>query len=342
MKTDSVFIIAEAGVNHNGDIGLACRLVDVAVSAGANAVKFQTFRAENVISKNAPKAAYQEKTTGSSESQLEMVKKLELPFEAFRELQDYCKKRGIVFLSTPFDEESLDFLKKLDLPYFKIPSGEITNFPFLEKIARQGKPLIISTGMSTLDEVKQAVAVVKNAGNTGIILLHCVSNYPAKPEDANLKAMETMRSAFGLPVGFSDHTPGIEVALAAVALGASVIEKHFTLDRSLPGPDHQASLSPQELMMLVQGIRIVEKALGTGVKQPAVSEKNTAEVARKSLVATKAIFPGTILTREMIAIKRPGTGLSPSQLETILGRKVREALKADDLIQLDMLVSDDS
>ena len=340
MKTDSVFIIAEAGVNHNGEIGLARQLIDVAVQAGADAVKFQTFKAENVVSKHAPKAVYQQQTTDSAQSQLEMVKKLELSFDTFQKLKNYCDQKGILFLSTPFDEESIDFLDELGLPLFKIPSGEIINFPFLKRIASKKKPIIMSTGMSTLDEVGQAVAAIKNKGNSAITLLHCVSNYPAEPKDANLKAMQTMRSVFNLPVGFSDHTPGIEVALAAVALGACVIEKHFTIDRSLPGPDHRASLSPEELKTMVQGIRIVEKSLGTGIKKPVLSEKNTAEVARKSLVAAKDIFPGTILTRELIAIKRPGTGLPPSALETLLGRKVQKAVKADDLIQLDMLISD--
>jgi len=331
------FIIAEAGVNHNGDLALARQLVDVAAQAGADAVKFQTFKAEKVISPAASKAAYQVETTGAGESQLEMVKRLELPFEAFRELFAYCQSKNILFLSTPFDQESADFLDELGVAAFKIPSGEITNLPFLAHVARKGKPMIVSTGMSYLGEVETAVRTIVDAGNLNIVLLHCVSNYPADPADANLRAMHTLSLVFGVPAGFSDHTLGLQVPLAAVALGACIIEKHFTLDRTLPGPDHRASLEPDQLGALVQGIRTVEAALGHGRKEPAASEANTAAVARRSLVASRDIPVGTVLTKEHIAIQRPGNGLPPAWLPHLLGRTARAAISAGTLITLEML-----
>lgn len=337
IGTAPCFIIAEAGVNHNGDVNLAKRLVDVAVEAHADAVKFQTFNAERVVTADAPKAEYQERTTGSAESQYEMLRRLELSETAHRELFQYCFSKGIPFLSTPFDEHSADFLDELGVKAFKIPSGEITNFPLLEHIARKQKPIIMSTGMSTLDEVRAAVNVISEAGNRDLTLLHCVSDYPANPIDVNLKAMQTMGSSFGFPVGYSDHTLGIDVALAAVALGATVIEKHFTLDRALSGPDHLASLEPAELIALVKGIRNVEAALGHGRKEPAASEANTAAVARRSLVAARTIQAGSLLTAEMVIIRRPGTGLPPSMLPRLVGHSVRQDIPAGALITLDML-----
>ena len=331
------FVIAEAGVNHNGDVELAKRLVDVATEAGADAVKFQTFKAERVVSATAPKAEYQLQTTDAAESQLDMLRRLELSPEAHRELQAYCQERGVLFMSTPFDEESADLLDELGVPVFKIGSGEITNCPFLEYVARKGKPIILSTGMSYLSEVDEAVRVIHDAGCDQLVLLHCISNYPADPADANLRAMQTMAIAFGVPVGYSDHTLGTEVAIVAVALGACVIEKHFTLDRSLPGPDHRASLEPDELTALVQGIRTVEAALGHERKEPAASEADTAAVARRSLVAAKDISAGTKLTEELIAIKRPGTGLPPSMRPYLIGHTVRMTIPAGALLTLEML-----
>lgn len=330
------FIIAEAGVNHNGDPELARQLIDVAKTAGADAVKFQLFRADRLASAAAPKAGYQVRTTGGGESQLEMLRRLELPLEAHRALWDYCRARGMLFLSSPFDEDSADWLDALGVAAFKIPSGELTNLPFLAHVARKGKSLIVSTGMATLAEVEAAVRTIDAAGNRDVVLLHCVSNYPANPAEANLRAMQTMAEAFGLPVGYSDHTPGIEVALAAVALGACVIEKHFTLDRTLPGPDHRVSLEPQELVALVRGIRTVEAALGHGRKEPAPSEADTAAVARKSLVAAKDIAKGSTVTADSIAIKRPGTGLPPAVLDHLLGRTAIREIPADTLLTMEM------
>lgn len=328
MKT---FIIAEAGVNHNGDIKIAKKLIDIATDAGADAVKFQTFKAERLVTKTASKAEYQTENIGTDESQFEMLKKLELSLPEHRELFAYCRDKGIVFMSTPFDEESADMLEDLGMEIFKIPSGEITNLPFLAHVARKKKRMIVSTGMSYLGEIETAVRAIEECGNKDLVLLHCVSNYPANPADTNLRAMQILDKAFMVPVGYSDHTQGTEIAIAAVALGACVIEKHFTLDRSLLGPDHQASLEPKELAALVRGIRIVEKALGSGRKAPANNEVNTAAVIRKSLVAARDIPAGTILTKDMIAVKRPGTGIAPSFLSEIIGMKVRKLLKTDDV-----------
>jgi len=312
-------------------------LVDVAAEGGADAVKFQTFKAEKIATASAPKAQYQQQTTDKSESQLDMLKRLELSAGAFRELYDYCNSKRILFLSTPFDEESADLLDELGVVAFKIPSGEITNLPFLTHVARKGKPVILSTGMSWLGEVETAVRTLTETGNSSLAILHCVSNYPAEPRDANLMAMRTLSEAFGAPVGFSDHTLGMEVALAAVALGACVIEKHFTLDRDLPGPDHRASLEPREIKALVQGIRTVESALGDGRKVPQSAELNTASVARKSLAAAHDIPINTILSLEDVAVKRPGTGLVPSMMPFFLGRKVRVAVPKDSLLDFGML-----
>jgi N-acetylneuraminate synthase len=330
------FVIAEAGVNHNGDIALARQLVDVAATAGADAVKFQTFKAEQLVTGDAPKADYQKQTTGAAESQFEMLKRLELTHEMHVELMACCRGRGIQFLSTPFEEDSADELIGLGLKLLKIPSGEITNLPFLAHIAGKRVPVILSTGMASLGEVEQAVEVFRAAGNAQLALLHCVSNYPADPVDANLRAMQTMTAAFGVPVGFSDHTLGIEVALAAVALGACIIEKHFTLDRSLPGPDHRASLEPEELRLMIRSIRHVEASLGDGRKRPAPSEKSTAMAARKSLVAARTIAQGENIVEESIAIKRPGTGLLPALRPHLLGRRARQMIRAGEILRLEM------
>ena len=329
IDTSKVFIIAEAGVNHNGDIRLAYKLVDAAKEAGADAVKFQTFKAENVVSKIAEKAEYQRETTNFKESQYQMIKKLELSFEDFVKIKDYCDKKGIIFLSTPFDYESVDFLENL-VPLYKIGSGEITNLPFLEYIAKKGKPIILSTGMSTFGEVEEAIKTIINLNSSLLlVLLHCVSNYPAKYEDVNLKAMLTLKEAFKLPVGYSDHTLGIEIAIAAVALGAKVIEKHFTLDRGLPGPDHKASLEPDELKKMVKAIRNVEKALGSGIKKPAQSELKVMKVARRSLVAARDIRAGEVVKESDILIKRPGTGILPKFKEIIIGMRLTRDVKKD-------------
>src|ERR1043165_8582789 len=320
---EPVFIIAEAGVNHNGDLTLAKRLIDVAVEAGADAVKFQTFKAEVLVTATAPKAEYQTETTPVDESQLEMLRKLELSKQDHDVLSAYSRQKGILFLSTPFDEESADLLDALAVPAFKISSGDLTNSPLLSHVAKKNKPIMLSTGMADLAEVRDAVETLNAAGCDKIVLLHCVSDYPADPADVNLRAMQTMRETFNVPVGFSDHTHGLEVALAAAALGAPVIEKHLTLDRTLPGPDHRASLEPDELNRFVSGIRTVESSLGNGEKVPTAREIETAKVARRSIVATQTIPAGTIVGREMIAVKRPGTGLPPSELDSIVGRKVR-------------------
>ena len=267
------FIIAEAGVNHNGDINLAKQLINAAVEAGADAVKFQTFHADNVVTRDAEKAEYQKSTTSSDESQYDMIKKLELPDDAFRELSDYANDKGIIFLSTPFDEESVDLLDDIGVPAFKIPSGEITNFPLLKKIAEKHRPIILSTGMATLGEVEEAFLYLKEMGSKDVILLHCTTSYPAPFDSVNLRAMDTLQCAFKVPVGYSDHTEGLTIPIAAVAMGARVIEKHFTIDRTLQGPDHQASIEPHELMAMVKGIRDVERALGDGMKKPTPEEE---------------------------------------------------------------------
>jgi N-acetylneuraminate synthase len=331
------FIIAEAGVNHNGSLELAKQLIDIAVKAGVDAVKFQTFKAEKVVTPQAPKADYQLQSTDENESQFDMLRKLELSQEQHIELINYCLKQEIIFLSTPFDRESADFLDELGIPLFKIGSGEITNLPFLEYVSSKGKPVILSTGMSYLSEVDEAVRVIRSSGCEQLALLHCVSNYPAAAQDVNLQAMHTMATAFQVPVGYSDHTLGIEVSMAAVALGACVIEKHFTMDRNLDGPDHRASMEPKELKALVKSIRTVESALGHGRKEPAASEADTASMARRSLVASRNIHEGTILTKEMITVKRPGNGLRPGLLPHLAGLTVRSSISAGDLLTLEML-----
>lgn len=326
------FIIAEAGVNHNGSMELAKKLVDAAVAAECDCVKFQTFKAESVISKFAQKAKYQKETTNSSETQLEMVKKLELSYDEFKELQNYCNKKGIMFLSTPFDIESIEFLVSLNMPIFKIPSGEITNLPYLRKINSYKKEVILSTGMSTLDEIQEALDVLKDCKISQISILHCTTEYPCPYEDVNLKAIQTLKEKFNLPVGYSDHTKGIEVPIAAVAMGATIIEKHFTLDKNMEGPDHKASLEPDELKQMVEGIRNIEKALGSGEKKPSKSEIKNMEIARKSIVAKDDIKKGERFTEDNLTAKRPGSGISPMKWDEVIGAISNKEYKKDEII----------
>jgi N,N'-diacetyllegionaminate synthase len=330
----SVFIIAEAGVNHNGSIDLAYKLIDVAVESGADAVKFQTFKAENVASKNATKAEYQKQTTDVSESQFNMLKKLELDLEAHKALIAYCKEKDIIFLSTPFDHESIDLLSDLGLQIFKIPSGEITNLPYLKQIGLLSKQVILSTGMSTLEEVGDAINVLTNAGTSkeNITVLHANTMYPTPMEDVNLNAMLTIQKEFGIAVGYSDHTLGIEVDIAAVVLGASIIEKHFTLDKTMDGPDHEASLEPEELKVMVSSIRNIEKALGSSQKKPSPSESSNIKAVRKSIIANQNIKKGDLLTDKNIAVKRPGYGISPMKWEELIGTAASKDYNADELI----------
>ena len=336
-KNQLCFIIAEAGVNHNGSVKLALRLVDAAAKSGADAVKFQTFKADNLVTRAAPQAEYQARNTGKVESQYDMLKRLELDAEAHRKIASYCRKRKIIFLSTPFDEESADLLEGLNVPAFKIGSGELTNLPFLAHVARKGKPIIISTGMADAAEIAAAIKTVRKTGNKRIILLHCVSSYPAEARWINLRAIQTMKKRFGLPVGYSDHTVGRETALAAVALGACVIEKHFTIDHNLPGPDQKLSLEPDELKQLISGIRIVELALGNGIKKPVKVEKPIANLVRRSLVAAGDIPAGTLLAKKHIAIKRPGTGLAPELLAKLVGLKTRQFIRQGTLFSWGMI-----
>jgi N,N'-diacetyllegionaminate synthase len=331
------FVIAEAGVNHNGDLELGKELVRAAAGAGADAVKFQTFSADRLVTASAPKAAYQAERTNPSESQQSMLKHLELGAAEHRELMKECERQGILFLSSAFDEESADLLADLDVVAYKVPSGEITNMPYLRHLAGKRRPLIVSTGMSDMGEVSLAVETIRDAAEVPIVLLHCVSLYPAPAAGSNLRAMDTMRAAFGVPVGFSDHTEGLAVALAAVAMGADMIEKHLTIDRSLPGPDHAASLEPGEMRTLIEGIRAVESARGDGVKRPLPAEAATAAAARKSVVAAIDIPAGTVLAREMLAVKRPGTGLAPGEMSSIIGRKARTAIAAGSVITSEMV-----
>lgn len=329
-----VYIIAEAGDNHNGSFDLAVRLVDAAVQAGADCVKFQTFKTEEVISKFAQKAEYQKKMTGADESQFEMVKKLELSFDEFKKLRDYCAEKQIQFLSTPFDLQSVEFLNTLNLSFWKIPSGEVTNFPYLLAIARTQKPVIMSTGMCEIEEIQTAIDVLRNNGTPKITLLHCNTEYPTPFEDVNLRAMQTMKERFGVEVGYSDHTLGIEVPIAAVALGAMVIEKHFTLDKTMEGPDHKASLEPQELSSMVVSIRNIERAMGNGIKTPSRSELKNLDIARKSIVARRAIKKGDQLSEDNITTKRPGNGISPMRWFDVLGTTAKRDFEEDELIEL--------
>jgi N-acetylneuraminate synthase len=326
------FVIAEAGVNHNGDLGRALDLVQAAADAGADAVKFQTFHTDLVVTARAPQAAYQRRNA-PARSQRDMIRRLELSEDTHRRLKSRAERRGLVFLSTPFDAPSADFLFALGVPAFKIPSGELTNLPFLRQIARFRRPILLSTGMSTLAEVAVAVATLRRAGGAQMALLHCVSCYPARLEDVNLRAIETLAGRFHVPAGYSDHTLGIEASLAAVARGAVIIEKHLTLDRRLKGPDHAASLEPREFAAMVHGIRNVERMLGSGVKAPVPAELPVARVARRSLVTAVPIPRDTRITASMVMCKRPGTGLPPSEHGDVVGRTTRKTLSADHVLR---------
>jgi len=330
----SVLIIAEAGVNHNGSLENAKKLVDKAKESGADCIKFQTFKSENIVSKNAVKADYQKNNTDSNETQLEMLRKLELPYTDFAELSEYCKLKKILFLSTAFDFDSIEFLSSLGMALWKIPSGEITNLPYLIMIAKTQQPIILSTGMSTLEEVEQAVNILRANDCSDITILHCTTEYPAPYEDVNLKAMDTLRQMFNVPIGYSDHTEGIEIPIAAVAMGATVIEKHFTLDKNMEGPDHMASLEPDELKAMVKAIRNVEIALGNGIKIPAESEIKNMLIARKSIIAKHCINKGEVFTEENLTVKRPGNGISPMNWFKVLGEKAVKNFEEDELIEL--------
>lgn len=336
-KGHPCFVIAEAGVNHDGNLADAKALIDAAVVAGADAVKFQSFNAQTLASAAAPKAEYQQVLTDASESQRDMLHRLELDRADHEELSDYCRQGKIMFLSSPFGLAEVDLLRELHMPAFKVPSGELTNPGLLAHIAATGKPVILSTGMATLQEVADAISTLRDNGTTELALLHCVSNYPAAPKDVNLRAMATMADAFGVPVGYSDHTLGIEISLAAVALGACIIEKHFTLDCRRSGPDHAASLEPKQLGDLVQGIRSIESALGHGRKEPAESEAPIAAMARRSLFTVTDIPAGTVIEESMLTAQRPGTGIAPTQTARVVGRRARVAIPAATAIAPDML-----
>jgi N,N'-diacetyllegionaminate synthase len=331
---NKVFVIAEAGVNHNGNIEIAKKLINAAKNSDADAVKFQTFKAEKVMSKFAQMADYQKVNTGIDETQLEMIKKLELSYNDFVYLKEYCDKLDIEFMSTPFDYDSIDFLNELDVQHWKIPSGEITNLPYLIKIAKLHKPVILSTGMSTMEDIKAALSILRENGAGEITVLHCTTEYPAPFEDVNLNAMNTIEKKFNIPVGYSDHTKGIEVPIAAVALGATIIEKHFTLDRNMEGPDHKASLEPDELKAMVSAIRNVEASLGSSEKKPAASEQKNMAIARKSIVANSKIIKGEVFTEENITVKRPGDGISPMKWFEVIGQVAIRDFEEDELIEL--------
>lgn len=330
----SVYIIAEAGVNHNGDINVAKRLIDVAVEAGVDAIKFQTFKATNLASKLAKKADYQNTEKNNSETQLEMLKRLELDIEMHKELLSYCQKVGITFLSTPFDLESIDLLVKLGIDTIKIPSGEITNYPYLKKVGTLKKNVILSTGMSNLEEIREALQILYQNGTTSIKILHCTTEYPAPMDEINLRAMKTIQDEFHIEVGYSDHTCGIEIPIAAVAMGATIIEKHFTLDKNMEGPDHRASLEPNELKSMVKAIRNVEKAMGDGIKRAMPSEEKNKDIVRKSIVAKRTILEKEVFTEDNLTIKRPGNGISPMRWNEVLGKKAITHFEEDDLIKI--------
>lgn len=328
-----VFIIAEAGVNHNGDLEIAKKLVDKAAEAGVDAVKFQTFKAENIVCKNAEKAEYQKEVTDRNQSQYEMLKKLELTDIMHEELIAHCKEKGLIFLSTPFDLESIDYLVQIGIEIMKVPSGEITNFPYLRKIAKTEKKVILSTGMSDIEEVKAAIKVLKEYGTKEISVLHCNTEYPTPFTDVNLTAMLTLQKELGVEIGYSDHTLGIEIPIAAVAMGAKIIEKHFTMDKTMDGPDHKASLDPHELKEMVSAIRNVEAAFGNGIKEPSVSEQKNTAIVRKSIVAKCRIEKGQIFTEENLTTKRPGTGISPMRWNEIIGTVAQRSYNEDELIE---------
>ena len=333
---EPIFIIAEAGVNHNGKLSLAKKLVDVAKDAGCDAVKFQTFKTEGVMTKYAQKADYQKKITGGEETQYEMAKKLELKYKDFIELKKYCDEKEIMFLSAPHSEDAIDFLENL-VPAYKFGSGDLTNIPALEYAAKKGKPMIIGTGMGTMDEIKEALNAIYNQGNKDVVLLHCTTNYPCPLKEVNLRAMQKMQKELDCLVGYSDHTEGIIVPIMAVAMGACVIEKHFTLDKNLSGPDHKASLEPDELKEMVNAIRDAENAMGNKIKEPTKAEKEIMEVVRKSIVANADIEMGSTITGDMLAIKRPGIGLKPKYFKEIIGKKAKVDIKRDDLIKFEYL-----
>lgn len=331
-----ILIIAEVGVNHNGDLALAHQLIDIAAEAGADMVKFQTFNADRLVTHAAQKADYQSQSTDSNESQHEMLRRLELSAEMHRELIAHCATRNIGFFSTGFDIESIDFLASLGQDQFKVPSGEITNLPYLRHIGRLGKTIILSTGMATMGEIEAAIEVLEEEGTprANMTVLHCTTEYPTPMPEVNLRAMQSINAAFGVAVGYSDHTSGIEVAIAAAALGATVIEKHFTLDRNLPGPDHRASLEPEELKAMIAAIRNVEVALGDGIKRLTASEARNKPIARKSLVASRPIKTGDVFSAQNITAKRPGTGISPMRWDEVMGRRAPHDFAPDELIEL--------
>jgi len=333
--SSACYVIAEAGVNHNGDVGLAHKLVDVAADAGADAVKFQTFNPEKLAAREAPKADYQKRMTEAGETHKAMLEALVLSRSAHRELLAHARERGLQFLSSPFDEESADFLLDLDLPAFKVPSGEITNLPLLRHIARFGRPMLLSTGMCEMVEVAEAMDAIRIAGNPPVGLFHCVSNYPAEARSANLRAMRSLARAFGVPTGWSDHTMGIEIGLAAVALGASILEKHVTTSRGLPGPDHSASLEPAEFTSLVRGVRAVESALGDGIKRPQDEELPMRKVARKSLHWSRGLPAGSPVEPSHLICLRPGDGLPPGQIESLVGKRLLREVKEGAMVMID-------
>jgi N-acetylneuraminate synthase/N,N'-diacetyllegionaminate synthase len=356
-EDESVFIIAEVGVNHNKNFKLAKKLINIAKNSGADAVKFQTFKAENLVSKYTKMVSYQKRNIGKKESQKEMLKKLELDYGDFKKLKKYCDKKNIIFLSTPHTEDAIDFLEPL-VPAYKIGSGDLTNIPFLKKVAAKGKPIILSTGMATMEEIKDSLKVFYMEGNKQIVMLHCTTNYPCPLEEVNLRAMQSMRKELNCLVGYSDHTAGIWVSIAAVIMGVTIIEKHFTLDKNLPGPDHKASLEPNELKKMIHNIRNVEdrlkkgekmenilktipnieKILGNFDKKPTKSEEKMKKLIRKSIVANVDITKGTIITKNMLSIKRPGTGIAPKYIDDIIGREVKKDIKQDELISFRQLV----
>lgn len=331
---NKTFIIAEAGDNHNGDVRLAYELIDKAVEAGADCVKFQTFVTEEIISKQAKMAEYQKKNLGITESQFDMVKRLELSFSDFKKLKMYCEKKGIIFLSTPFDLLSIDFLDSIGQKFWKIPSGEITNLPYLIKIAETQKDIILSTGMANIEEIETAFNILKKHGAGKISILHCTTEYPAPLGEVNLRAINTIAERFCVDVGYSDHTEGILIPIAAVAMGAKIIEKHFTLDKTMPGPDHKASLEPDELKMMIENIRKLEAAMGDGIKRPSYSEQKNIVVARKSIVAKRDIKGGELLNENNLGIKRPGMGISPMKWFDVIGTRAKKDFKEDELIEL--------
>lgn len=335
-----VFVIAEAGVNHNGEIEIAKKLIDMAVRCGADAIKFQTFKAEECVNEQANKVGYQNDNDKRVESQYEMLKRLELSYGAFKELQQYCKTKNILFLSTPFGREALEFLMSIEVPIIKLSSTEVTNHPYLRRVASFGKPIILSTGMSYLEEIESAVQVIRSEGNNDIAVLHCTTDYPTKLEDVNIRCIHTMQEALQIEVGYSDHTEGVDAAIAAVALGATIIEKHITLDKEMEGPDHKASMVEKEFESYITSIRNAQKLLGEGIKKPTKVELPMRLAVRRSIVAKGEIEKGTVLTEELLEYKRPGTGLSPIYMQQIIGKQVVRAIKNDEMIRLEDIKED--